>query len=54
MLFVGGLAAYTTVWTLGDVGIGLMTVFNIILLYIMSGRALNCLKDYEENHHIKK
>ena len=47
MLFVGGLAAYTTVWTLGDVGIGLMTVFNIVLLYIMSGRAVNCLKDYE-------
>ena len=48
MLFVGGLAAYTTVWTLGDVGIGLMTVFNIVLLYIMSGRAVNCLKDYEK------
>ena len=26
MLFIGGLAAYTFVWDLGDVGIGLMTV----------------------------
>ena len=48
MLFMGGLAAYTSVWTLGDVGIGLMTVFNIALLYPMSGRAIRCLKEYED------
>ncbi len=30
MLFVGGIAAYTFVWDLGDVGIGLMTIFNKI------------------------
>ena len=27
MLFIGGLAAYTTVWDLGDVGVGLMDSF---------------------------
>jgi len=27
MLFIGGLAAYTIVWDLGDVGVGLMTIF---------------------------
>ena len=47
MLFIGGLAAYTFVWDLGDVGIGLMTVFNLIALYPLSGKALACLRDYE-------
>ena len=47
MLFVGGLAAYTFVWDLGDVGVGLMTVFNIIIILPMSRQALGCLADYE-------
>lgn len=46
MLFIGGLAAYTFVWDLGDIGIGLMTVFNIFVLYPMSGEALKSLNDY--------
>lgn len=48
MLFVGGLTAYTVVWDLGDVGVGLMTIFNLIALYPMAGKALAALKDYEE------
>ena len=48
MLFIGGLAAYTIVWDLGDVGGGLMTIFNLIALYPMAGEALASLKDYEE------
>lgn len=47
MLFIGGLAAYTFVWDLGDVGVGLMTVFNIIVIVPMSGQALASLRDYE-------
>lgn len=47
MLFIGGLAAYTTVWDLGDVGVGLMTVFNLIALYPMSKQALKALKEYK-------
>ena len=47
MLFIGGLAAYTFVWDLGDVGVGLMTVFNIIVILPMGGQALDALKDYE-------
>ena len=47
MLFIGGLAAYTFVWDLGDVGIGLMTIFNLAILYPMSGEALAALRDYE-------
>ena len=49
MLFIGGLAAYSVVWDLGDVGVGLMTVFNIFMLYPLSKKALAALKDYEGN-----
>ena len=47
-LFIGCLAAYTFVWDLGDVGIGLMTIFNMIALIPLSGEASAALKDYEE------
>ena len=47
MLFVGGLAAYTFVWDLGDVGIGLMTIFNMAALIPLSRQAIDSLKDYE-------
>ena len=47
MLFIGGLAAYTFVWDLGDIGIGLMTIFNLIAVIPMSGKALAALGDYE-------
>ncbi len=49
-LFIGCLAAYTFVWDLGDVGIGLMTLFNLIALVPLSKEALEALKDYEDNH----
>ena len=47
MLFIGGLAAYTFVWDLGDFGVGLMTVFNMIALFPLAPKALDSLKDYE-------
>lgn len=47
-LFIGCLAAYTFVWDLGDVGIGLMTIFNMIALIPLSREAIAALKDYEE------
>ncbi len=47
MLFVGGLAAYTFVWDLGDIGIGLMTIFNIAALIPLSRQAVKSLKEYE-------
>ncbi len=46
MLFIGGLAAYTFVWDLGDIGVGLMTVFNMIAILPMSGQAIAALNDY--------
>lgn len=48
MLFIGGLAAYTFVWDLGDIGVGLMTIFNMIALIPLAPRAMKSLKDYEQ------
>lgn len=49
MLFIGGLQAYTVVWDLGDVGIGLMTVFNLLVLVPMSKEAIKLI-DKKEKH----
>ena len=54
MLFFGGVAAYEFVWELGDLGVGLMTVFNMIAIVPLSGQAINALKDYETNYKKKK
>lgn len=48
MLFIGGIQTYTVVWDLGDVGIGLMTIFNLIALYPLSKEALQALNSYEK------
>ncbi len=53
MLFVGGLQAYTFVWDLGDIGIALMTLFNMLALIPLSGEAVRSLKEYEGNQ-VKK
>ena len=47
MLLIGGVQTYTVVWDLGDVGIGLMTIFNMLALVPLSGEALEALNDYE-------
>ena len=54
MLFIGGIQAYTVVWDLGDVGIGLMTIFNLMALYPLSKEALQGLKDYEQKKRGKR
>lgn len=46
MLFIGGLATYTFVWDLGDLGVGLMTVFNMIAILPMGRQAIASLKEY--------
>ncbi len=48
MLYIGGLAAYHFVWDLGDFGVGLMTVFNMIALIPLAPQAISSLKDYEQ------
>ena len=46
MLFVGGLATYTFVWDIGDIGIALMTIFNMIAIIPMSSQAVKSLNEY--------
>ena len=53
MLFIGGIAAYTFVWDLGDVGIGLMTIFNTGILYLLGGQAVKVLRDFEDGKNKK-
>ena len=48
MLFIGGLAAYTFVWDLGDIGIALMTIFNMVAILPMGGQAVKALEEYLE------
>ena len=54
MLFIGGIAAYAFVWDLGDLGVGLMTIFNMLAILPLSGQALRALKDYEAKRKGKK
>ncbi|HAD19337.1 MAG TPA: amino acid carrier protein [Lachnospiraceae bacterium] len=54
MLFIGGLAAYTFVWDLGDVGIGLMTIFNMTALLPLSGQVIRTLKEYEQTRRERR
>lgn len=51
MLFIGGLASYSFVWELGDIGIGLMTIFNIAAILPMSGQAISALNEYLATRH---
>ena len=53
MLVIGGMQAYTVVWDLGDVGIGLMTIFNMIALVPMAHEALDALNDYEKRKKLQ-
>ena len=46
MLFVGGLAAYTMVWQISNIGMGFMTVINIVFLLLMGGKATKALDEY--------
>ena len=46
MLFIGGLATYTFVWDLGDIGIALMTIFNMVAILPMGSKATKALDEY--------
>ena len=54
MLFIGGLATYTFVWVLGDIGVGLITIFNMIAIIPMSGQAVKSLDDYMTSRKAEK
>ena len=46
MLFIGGMATYTFVWDLGDIGVALMTIFNMIAIIPMHKQAIDSLDEY--------
>ncbi len=54
MLFIGGLASYKLVWTIGDIGIALMTIFNAMALFPLFGEARDILKNYEKKRKANK
>ena len=53
MLFVGGVRQNFLVWNLADLGLGLMTIVNLIGVYPLTYKAIESLKEYEKEY-IKK
>ena len=49
MLFIGGMATYTFVWDLGDIGVALMTIFNMIAIIPMHKQAIKSLDEYSKS-----
>lgn len=44
----GAVKEANTVWTLGDIGVGLMAWVNVIAIIILAPKAFAALKDYEK------
>ena len=53
MLYVGGVRQNFLVWNLADLGLGLMTIVNLIGVYPLTSKAVESLKEYEEKFIIK-
>lgn len=53
MLFVGGVRQNFLVWNLADLGLGLMTIVNLMGVYPLTYKAIESLKEYEKEY-IKK
>ena len=47
-IIYGACITASAVWTLGDIGLGLTTWINVIVLLILCPRALDALKDFEK------
>jgi AGCS family alanine or glycine:cation symporter len=54
MHFVGAIFALSTVWTLGDVALGMVTFPNLIALILLSGVVVKQSKSYFERQPWKK
>ena len=48
MLFCGGIYSYNIAWALADVGIALMTVFNLIMIIFLEKEVFDLLKNYRD------
>lgn len=51
MHFVGAILTLTTVWTIGDIALGAMTVPNLIALFALSGVVVKLTNDYFAKDH---
>lgn len=49
MLFQGGIQQNLFIWSLADLGIGLMTIINLIGIVLLSKEVKSCLENYEES-----
>lgn len=53
MLYWGGVRQNFLVWSLADLGLGLMTIVNMIGVFPLVSKALDSLKDYENKYFSK-
>lgn len=51
MHFVGAVLALSTVWAIGDIMLGIMTIPNIIALFALSGVVMKLTRDYFNKPH---
>ncbi len=54
MLFIGGISQPSFVWDMGDLGIALTTIINMMAILPMGGQSINALKDYNALKKAKK
>ncbi|MBF4692262.1 alanine/glycine:cation symporter family protein [Fusibacter ferrireducens] len=48
MIIIGSVNSASTVWALGDVGIGIMSWLNLVAIILLTKTGIATLKDYEE------
>ena len=51
-VFIGSMLGSGIVWTLGDIGVGIMAWINIISILLLSPKAINSLRDYERQQRL--
>ena len=47
-VFMGSLVGSGIVWTIGDIGVGVMAWINIVAILLLAPKALRTLRDYEK------
>lgn len=47
-VFIGSMTGSGVVWTLGDIGVGVMAWINVVAILLLSPQAIRSLKDYEQ------
>jgi AGCS family alanine or glycine:cation symporter len=50
----GAVKEANLVWTLGDIGVGIMAWVNVVAIILLSPKAIGALKEYERIIHKKK